>query len=102
MNRLSVERRAQILGMLAEGNSLRATTRMAGVSINTVSKLLLDVGEACAEYQNDVMRNLSCQRVEYDEISTLVYAETANVPECKRDELGYGDIWTWAARHAEA
>ena len=48
MNRLSIERRAQILGMLVEGNSLRATSRMAGCSINTVSKLLLDVGEACA------------------------------------------------------
>ena len=49
MNRLSTEKRAAILGMLVEGNSLRATTRMAGCSINTVSKLLLDIGEACAE-----------------------------------------------------
>jgi hypothetical protein len=59
MNRLSTDRRAAILGMLVEGNSLRATTRMAGCSINTVSKLLLDIGEACASYQDEHLRDLS-------------------------------------------
>ena len=58
MNRLSTERRAAILGLMVEGNSLRATTRMAGCSINTVSKLLLDVGKACAAYQDEHLRDL--------------------------------------------
>jgi transposase-like protein len=61
MNRLSTEKRAQILSMLVEGNSLRATTRMAGCSINTVSKLLLDVGEACTAYQDRTLRDLPCR-----------------------------------------
>jgi DNA-binding CsgD family transcriptional regulator len=68
MNRLSTERRAQILGMLVEGNSMRATARMAGVSFNTVSKLLLDVGAAAAAYQDLHLRALDCKAIEADEI----------------------------------
>jgi hypothetical protein len=80
MNRLSTEKRAAILGMLVEGNSLRATTRMAGCSINTVSKLL-DVGAACAGYQDEHMRDLSCKTIEADEIWSFVYSKQKNVPE---------------------
>jgi IS1 family transposase/lambda repressor-like predicted transcriptional regulator len=97
MNRLSTERRAQILSMLVEGNSLRATSRMAGCSINTVSKLLLDVGEACAEYQSRVLQDLPCKTIECDEIWSFCYAKAKNVPDEHKGEFGYGDVWTWTA-----
>ncbi|MGH2879334.1 MAG: IS1 family transposase [Solirubrobacteraceae bacterium] len=97
MNRLSTERRAQILSMLVEGNSLRATSRMTGCSINTVSKLLLDVGDACAAYQDKTLRDLPCKRIQADEIWSFVYAKAKNVPEDRKGERGIGDVWTWTA-----
>jgi IS1 family transposase len=102
MNRLSTEKRAQILSMLVEGNSLRATTRMAGCSINTVSKLLLDVGDACAEYQDRVLRDLPCKIIEADEIWSFCYSKQRNVPEEHKGEFGYGDVWTWVALDADS
>jgi IS1 family transposase len=101
MNRLSTEKRAAILGMLVEGNSLRATTRMAGCSINTVTKLLLDVGEACAAYQDEHLRELPCKTVEADEIWSFVYSKAKNVPEDRKGEFGVGDVWTWTALCAD-
>jgi IS1 family transposase/DNA-binding CsgD family transcriptional regulator len=102
MNRLSTEKRAAILGMLVEGNSLRATTRMAGCSINTVSKLLLDVGEACAAYQDEHLRDLSCKAIEADEIWSFVYSKQRNVPEDLKGQFGVGDVWTWTALDADS
>ncbi|HEY1536415.1 MAG TPA: IS1 family transposase, partial [Polyangiaceae bacterium] len=101
MNRLSTERRAQILGMLVEGNSLRSTTRMAGCSINTVSKLLLDIGAVCAAYQDEHLRDLPCKTVEADEIWSFVYAKQKNVPEEFKGQFGIGDVWTWTALCAD-
>lgn len=101
MNRLSTEKRAAILGMLVEGNSLRATTRMAGCSINTVSKLLLDVGEACATYQDEHLRDLACKTVEADEIWSFVYSKQRNVPDEFKGQFGIGDVWTWTALCAD-
>jgi IS1 family transposase len=101
MNRLSTERRAAILGMLGEGNSLRATTRMAGVSINTVSKLLADIGEACTVYQDAHFQNLPCTTIQCDEIWSFVYRKAKNVPEMHKGEFGYGDVWTWTAIDAD-
>jgi IS1 family transposase len=99
MNRLSTAKRASILGMLTEGMSLRATTRLAGVSINTVSKLLVDIGDACAEYQDRTMRGLSCKRLERDEIWSFVGAKAKHVqPDHPAD---YGDVWTWVAIDAD-
>src|SRR3546814_12539383 len=84
MNRLPIEKRAQIIGMLVEGMSLRATSRLADVSINTVTKLLVDVGVACAEYQDRTLRNLNCKRIQCDEIWSFVYAKDKNAaPEMK-------------------
>jgi IS1 family transposase len=97
MNRLSTERRAAILGMLVEGNSLRATTRMAGCSINTVSKLLLDIGEACSTYQEANLVDLPCKTIQCDEIWSFVYAKAKNVPADRQGEFGVGDVWTWTA-----
>jgi IS1 family transposase len=101
MNRLPLGRRAQILGLLAEGNSLRATTRLADVSINTVTKLLVDVGAACEEYQDKALRNLKCRRVQCDEIWSFVYAKAKNVPEAHKGAWGSGDVWTWVALDAD-
>lgn len=95
MNKLSIQKRAQILGMLVEGNSLRSTSRMAGCSINTVTKLLVDVGQACSEYQDKTLRNLPCKRIQCDEIWSFVYAKAKNVPEGMEEDAG--DVWTWTA-----
>lgn len=68
MNRLNSKDRTQILGLLVEGNSMRAISRLTGVSINTVTKLLVDVGTACSEYQDQTLRNLPCKRIQCNEI----------------------------------
>ena len=102
MNRLPLERRAQVLGMLAEGNSLRATSRMADVSINTVTKLLVDMGAACERFQDETLRDLKCKRIQGDEIWSFVYAKAKNVPEAMRGAWGVGDVWTWVAMDADS
>ncbi|MBI3317611.1 MAG: DDE-type integrase/transposase/recombinase [Candidatus Omnitrophica bacterium] len=101
MNRLDRKRQIQILNALVEGASLRATSRMANVSINTVTKLLVDVGVVCSEYQDKTFRNLTCKRLQCDEIWSFVYAKDKNVPKKKRGKFGYGDVWTWTALDAE-
>jgi IS1 family transposase len=96
MNRLPLEKRTQILGLLVEGNSLRATSRLADVSINTVTKLLVDAGQACLEYQDKTLRNLTSKRIQCDEIWSFVGAKEKNASAEKKAE-GWGDIWTWVA-----
>lgn len=99
VNRLSTERRAQVIGCLTEGNSIRATVRLTGAAKNTVVKLLLDLGIACSEYQDTTLRGLACQRVQVDEIWSFVGAKKANVkPEHNED---YGDAWTFVAIDAD-
>lgn len=97
MNRLTTEKRAQIIGCLVEGNSIRATVRMTGAAKNTITKLLVDLGEACAEYQDGVFQNLPCKVVEADEIWSYCYAKAKNVPEEFKGTPGYGDVWTFTA-----
>ena len=97
MNRLATTDRVRILQSICEGCSLRYTSRMAGVSINTVTKLLVDAGKACAEYQHDVMRNLTCKRLQLDEIWSFVYAKERNVETVTNPQEGMGSIWTWTA-----
>ena len=101
MNRLAPDRRAQIVGLLAEGNSLRAASRLADVSINTVTKLLVDLGAACEEYQDKTLRKLKCRRIQCDEIWSFVYAKAKHLPEKYKGAVGYGDVWTWTALDAE-
>jgi len=101
MNRLSTEKRASILGMLTEGMSLRATTRLAGVSIDTVSKLLVDVGTACSVYMDEHIRDLPCTRIEADEIWSFVGMKQKHVPEERQGEYGIGDVWTWVGLCAD-
>ena len=75
---------------------------MADVSINTVTKLLLDLGFTCAKYQDEVMQNLPCKRIQCDEIWSFCYAKRKNVPVKKQGQFGYGDVWTWIAIDAES
>jgi len=103
MNRLDANRRAQIISSLVEGNSLRSTSRMTGVAINTVVKMAVDAGAACSDYQDRVMRNLNCQRVQVDECWAFCYAKAKNVtPEIAAKHPGAGDVWTWAAIDADS
>jgi IS1 family transposase len=97
MNRLSNEKQAQVIRSLVEGNSIRATVRMTTVAKNTVVKLLVDIGRACSEYQDKAFRNLSCKRIQCDEIWSFCYAKAKNLPEELSGKFGYGDVWTWTA-----
>ena len=97
MNKLTTERRVAVIRCLVEGNSIRSTVRITGVAKNTVTKLLVDLGKACSEYQNDALRKLNCERVQCDEIWSFVACKEKNVPEEMKGETGVGDVWTWTA-----
>jgi IS1 family transposase len=101
MNKLDHAERARILHLLCEGNSIRATTRLTGVSKKAVSKLLVDAGQAAAWYQDRVFRNLTCRRIQVDEIWAFIYAKQKNVETAKAAPDGAGDVWTWTAIDAE-
>lgn len=97
MNRLTTEQRARIIGALVEGNSVRATSRMTGAAKNTVTKLLVDIGEAAADFQDGAFQLLDCKVVEADEIWSYCYAKQKNVPDQFKGTPGYGDVWTFTA-----
>jgi IS1 family transposase len=101
MNKLSIQKQTQIITALVEGNSIRATCRMTDTAKGTVTRLLASVGTACAEYQNEHLKNLTSQRIQCDEIWSFVYAKQKNVPENKQGTFGYGDVWTWVAIDAD-
>ena len=102
MNRLSTARRAQILKLLVEGSSLRSISRVTGASINTVTKLLVDAGEACVEFHNETVRNVKSERVQVDEIWQFCYAKEKNVKTAKAALTEAGDTWTWTALDADS
>lgn len=97
MNRLPIAKRAQIIGLLVEGMSMRAVSRVVDCSINTVTKLLEEVGFACNVYQSEHLRNLACKRVQCDEIWAFCYSKEKNVAPENKGVLGYGDVYTWTA-----
>ena len=101
MNKLSLDRQAQVIKVLCEGNSIRSTARITDTAINTVVNLLKDVGAACAEYQDIRLRNLPCKTIQCDEIWSFCYAKQKNVPKDKEGRFGYGDVWTWTAIDAD-
>ena len=70
---------------------------MTGVSKVTILRLLEALGPACVEYQDKAIRNVTCKRIQCDEIWQFCYAKDKNVPEEKRGTFGYGDVWTWVA-----
>lgn len=102
MNRLNINKQAQIISALVEGNSIRATCRMTGAAKGTVLKLLADIGDACAEYQYKHLRDLTCNKIQCDEIWSFCYAKDKNVPKDKKGKFGYGDVWTWTAICADS
>ena len=102
MNRLSNEQRVQVVAALVEGNSIRATCRMTGVAKNTVVRLLVELGEVCARYQDQTLRGLTCRRIQCDEIWSFCYAKAKNVPAEHKGDFGYGDVWTWTAIDADS
>jgi IS1 family transposase len=97
MNKLTTEKRSQIVGCLVEGVSIRATVSITGAAKNTVTKLVVELGAACQEYQDKVFRNLKCKRIQCDEIWSFCYAKEKNVPQDLKGLFGFGDIWTWTA-----
>ncbi len=101
MNKLNLQKRAQIIGLLVEGNSMRAVTRLVGCSINTVTKLLEDVGATCAEFQDGAIRNINSKRVQCDEIWSFCYSKEKNVAPEDKGILGHGDAYTWTAIDAD-
>jgi len=101
MNRLSRQQRTQIISALVEGNSIRATCRMTGAAKGTVLKLLADIGQACAAYQDATLRGLTCRRVQCDEVWAFCHAKEKNVPHQHKGQFGYGDVWTWVAMDAD-
>lgn len=101
MNKLDREARSRVLHLLREGNSIRAACRLTGASKKAVSKLMVDAGQAAAWYQDRVFRNLTCKRIQVDEIWAFVYAKQKNVPLAKKAPEGAGDVWTWTAIDAD-
>lgn len=102
MNRLTQAKRKAVIAALVEGNSIRATARMTDVSKPTILKFLADMGRVCAQFQGQTVANVKTRRVQVDEIWQFVYAKNKNVPEEKRGEFGYGDVWTWVAIDADS
>ena len=94
-NVLSTAKRVQIVSALIEGMGVRATARMVDVSKDTVSKLSLELGEACIRYMDETLVNLPCKRLQVDEMWGFCYAKAKNVPAAKKGEFGYGDVWAF-------
>lgn len=101
MNQLNTTKRVQVIAALVEGNSVRATVRMTGASKNAIARLMAQLGPACEQYQDRVLRNLPCKRIQCDEIWQFCYAKSKNVPADKQGQFGYGDVWTWVTLCAD-
>ncbi len=100
MNKLSTAKRVSVVKALVEGCSIRATVRMTGVSKNTISKLLLELGAGCTAFQSKTLVNLPCKRLQCDEIWSYVGAKDKNLSSEKKD-AGLGSVWTWTAIDAD-
>lgn len=95
MNKLPIEKKVQIINLLVEGNNLRSISRIADVSINTVTKLLVDTGKASQKFHDQMVRNIRAERIQADEICSFVYAKEKNVTQDMQE--GSRDVWTWTA-----
>src|ERR1700678_3217676 len=101
MNKLPLETRVQILSMLCEGSSMRSISRVCDVSINTVTKLLVDAGNVCATFHDEKVRNVASKRVQCDEIWSFSYAKNKSLPIAKAAPEGSGHVWTWTGIDAD-
>jgi IS1 family transposase len=102
MNKLPLEKRVQILNLLVEGSSLRSISRVCDVSINTVTKLLVDAGRVCEAFHDEKVRNVKAKRVQADEIWSFCYAKQKNVKGAKAAPTNAGDVWTWIGLDADS
>ena len=102
MNMLPNNKRIQILSMLVEGSSMRSISRIVGVSINTVTKLLLEAGHACEAFHDEMVRNVHASKVQCDEIWSFCYAKQKNVRQAQAAPEEAGDVWTWTALESES
>jgi IS1 family transposase len=102
MNKLPHETRVRILAILCEGSSMRSISRVCDVSINTVTKLLIDAGQVCAAFHDEKVRGVKAKRVQCDEIWSFTYAKQKNVESAKRQDLAVGDTWTWTGIESES
>ena len=102
MNKLPFKTRALILNMLCEGQSMRATARLADVSFNTVAKLLSDAGRVCADLHDELVRGVTASRIQCDEIWSFTYAKQKNVTTAKAAPQEAGDTWTWTALDSDS
>lgn len=102
MNTLPTAKRVQVLSMLVEGSSMRSISRVTDVSINTVSKLLIDAGNACSAYHDAHVRDVTASRIQCDEIWSFCYAKAKNVARAKAAPEVAGDVWTWSAIDSES
>src|SRR5215212_2286742 len=102
MKKLPLAKRVQVLSMLCEGSSMRSISRVADVSINTVTKLLEDAGRACAAHHDQHVRGVKAKRIQCDEVWAYCYAKQKNVPTAKAaPQDAAGDVWTWTALESE-
>jgi IS1 family transposase len=102
MNKLTMTERASIVRLMVEGNSLHSCSRITGISITTISKLLVKVGQACQQFHNDTVVNVNSKRIEADEIWSFVAAKQKTVDSCGIDQKGAGDAWTWVGMDADS
>ena len=101
MNKLPLKTRSLILNMLCEGQSMRATARLADVSFNTVAKLLIDAGKVCADLHDKLVQGVTASRIQCDEVWSFTYAKQKNVAKAKAAPDEAGDTWTWTALDAD-
>lgn len=102
MNRLDTVTRSRVLACLVEGCSVASACRMVGVSKSAVLKLAADLGEACSDYQDKVLRELNTVRVQCDEVWSFVHCKDKNKPKRPKDDPNYGSRWTWTAIDADS
>lgn len=102
MNTLPFEKRCAVLRCLVDGCSIRATVRITGVAKNTIQKFTMELGEACLQFQDNVLRDLKCKRVQADEVWCFCYAKDKNLPDAMRGDPGVGSMWTWTAMCADS
>jgi IS1 family transposase len=101
MNKLSTIKRAQVIAALVEGAGINSVCRMTGVGKPTVLRLLESLGKACQDYQDRTLRNLTCKRIQVDEIWSFCFAKDKNLPDELKDQFGFGSVWTWMAIDAD-
>jgi len=102
MNKLSLQKRTQVVAALVEGSGINSVSRMTGVGKPTILRLLASLGTACMEYQDRSLRNLTCKRIQVDEVWSFCYGKDRNLPDELKGRFGFGSVWTWMAIDADS